>query len=560
MSDIPSHTRVNFIEYNAKLNTLAARRVFPKYGTPLLATILKQKGYDVAVYLEGTSRMDFETMTDCDVVCFPLFAPAYNKVKECAMRIMKEKPGISVIIGGPHVIMFPETVLDFCHYAVCCEGDEVLPELIKCIMNRGDIERVQGIMFKKDRGIVKTPSRVPPVIPSIIPDMTLIRGFKRMTLGIGRLYNIQNTLQTSRGCHYKCSFCPTQKLFGGVYRNRDIDSIIAEIKDKQRYNDWFFVVDNSFFGNREKTKLLLNRLIKENLGATLIVFEREEIGHDEETLALLKKAGVQCLIVGVESLVDANLKAFNKKQTSADVVWSLHNIKKSGIHVIGTFAFGYDGDTKEKARELVQFIRQNNLSLNVFILHDIKREDDGTLLVPLNRRFMTYYQMTDPSNSSYADYMTGSFITYFPKKMKPSTLQRIIIDIYNDVYTHGYILKSVFKKNVFDSLFGIVHGYGIRRMNESIARVADGYYIDYLKKIEDGLYDESENLIEEKLHGLKGLPLPKPLEEQNDLRSYDIAMQLALAPGMVRYLLHKLVWRVGKSVQTTRLASQPTSI
>lgn len=69
------------------------------------------------------SRMDVSEITSCDLICLPLFAPAYNKVKDFAKRLMGERLGLPIIIGGPHAILYPETVLDFCQYAVRCEGD-----------------------------------------------------------------------------------------------------------------------------------------------------------------------------------------------------------------------------------------------------------------------------------------------------------------------------------------------------------------------------------------------------------------------------------------------------
>ena len=34
--------KIHFVEFNAKINTLMHAPVFPKYGTPLLATIMKE--------------------------------------------------------------------------------------------------------------------------------------------------------------------------------------------------------------------------------------------------------------------------------------------------------------------------------------------------------------------------------------------------------------------------------------------------------------------------------------------------------------------------------------
>lgn len=539
--------KVNFVEFNARMSTLAMRRFFPKYGTTLLATILRDQGLDVKIYLEGVSRMDFSEMTSCDLICLPLFAPAYNKVKDFARRAMRETPHIPIVIGGPHAILYPETVIDFCHYAVRCEGDEVLPELIRCLNNEGDPQTIAGISFLRDGQVIRTADRSPPAIPATIPDYKLIEGFGRISWGIGRLLNVQNTLQTSRGCKFHCRFCPTRRLFGRKYRNRDIDSIIADIKDKQRYNDWIFVVDNDFTGDRERTTKLLNRLIRENLGASLIVFARQEIGTDTQMLQLMRRAGVECLIVGVESLVDENLRAFNKKQSRDDVVKSLQNIKRHGIHVIATFAFGYDWDTREDIGEIVDLINANDLSLNIFVLHDTEMDGDGDLLIPLERRFSTYYEMTDPHDTSFYDYLTGSFATYFPKTMKPSTLQRCILNAYHSVYTWGHVLKQVFRRSAFESLFGVTHAFGIRRLNASISQIVDGYYMDYLRGIEEGLYDENEVLIEERLGSLEGLPIPRPLSDEVGVNAASAAMLLAYGPPIARFYCKKALWRLRKA-------------
>ena len=260
MTDRGQIQRVHFVEFNAKLNTLASGRLFPKYGTPLLATILARHGYDVRIHLDGVSDMRFETLSACDLVCMPLFVPAYNKVKEFCLRLREEKPHVPVIIGGPHAILYPNTVVDLCDYVVRCEGDEVLPELVDCLRAGGDPSRVRGLAFRRGAELVTTPDREPPEIPDIVPDMTLIEGFDRVLATKGRHRAVQNTLQTSRGCTFRCRFCPTPRLFSNSYRNRSLDSVIAEIREKQRYNDQFFVVDNNFFGNRERSMELLRSI------------------------------------------------------------------------------------------------------------------------------------------------------------------------------------------------------------------------------------------------------------------------------------------------------------
>ena len=531
--------RVHFVEYNAKVDTLASGVILPKYGTPLLAAILKERGYAVRIFLEGVSDMSFERLTDCDLVCFPVYSPALNKIKECAGRMRRQRPDLPLVMGGPQVCLYPETVVDLCDYAVRCEADEALPELIECLSRGGDVRGIQGISFRHGGEIVHTPDRPPPAIPGTIPDLTLIEGFERATRGPHR-QRVINSLQTSRGCIFHCKFCPTTKLFAGVYRNRDIDSILADIRARLRYNRIFFVVDNSFLSNRKRTIELLHRLIQENFGAFFIIFERHEIGRDTELLQLMWRAGVRCIIVGIESLVDENLDLYDKRQTSRDVIDSVRNILAQNIHVIGTFVLGGDGDTKERAAEIIDFVRATGISLNLFIVHDVEDDESKGLMIPLSRRFQTYYTRTDPHNTDYYDYYTGNFVTYFPKRMKPSTLQECMTRIYRDAFSYPNILRRMWSRSIFNATFGVAHGFALRRLGRTILEPVGDYYLGFLRQIEEGLYDEHEVLREDRLARLEKLPIPQPMGDHVDSRRYKRLISLCVMPGLVRYGLVRL--------------------
>lgn len=101
-------------------------------------------------------------------------------------------------------------------------------------------------------------------------------------------------------------------------------------------------------------------------------------------------------------------------------------------------------------------------------------------------------------------------MSYFPKKMKPSTLQKCLLGIYKDVYSHGQIFQSLFSDNIFAALFRLTHGYSIKRMTRNLQKTLDNFYMDFLKRTEHGLYDRNEVLIDEKLDELRGLPILPP--------------------------------------------------
>jgi radical SAM superfamily enzyme YgiQ (UPF0313 family) len=68
-------------------------------------------------------------------------------------------------------------------------------------------------------------------------------------------YVTVNTVQTTRGCPFNCSFCSVKLFNGGPYRFRPIEDVIEEIKSLPSRNVFF--VDDTILTRRERTKELL---------------------------------------------------------------------------------------------------------------------------------------------------------------------------------------------------------------------------------------------------------------------------------------------------------------
>ena len=109
------------------------------------------------------------------------------------------------------------------------------------------------------------------------------------------------------------------------------------------------------------------------------------------------------------------------------------------------------------------------------------------------------------------------------------------------------------------SLFSVVFGYGMRAINDAVRQVVDeGGYMAYLEEVEEGLYDEDEVLVEERLASLGELPLPPPLAQTDPLRSYEWLQLLGSLPGLARFYAPRL----GSAVATraARLLRRPSVI
>jgi len=194
-------------------------------------------------------------------------------------------------------------------------------------------------------------------------------GYRRWTHAQGRAYFLAlpkwkllrklkmrwQITQTTRRCPYNCSFCIAPRELGRGNRLQSIDSTITDIKYQQELvgTKYFFIVDNHFTIDWERTEKLLSRIIEEKINWCCICFTRLEVARDEELLRLLKKAQVNTLYMGLESFDDGVLKLLNKAQTGENLKKALKTIKAHGLRVFDSFVLGCGGDTVETIRAAI---------------------------------------------------------------------------------------------------------------------------------------------------------------------------------------------------------------
>ena len=478
--------KVSFISAELPYWNLVTHAVFPEYGMPLVATIVRDRGYDVRAFVEHIGPIKWDRVMESDVVCFHAFSSTMPKTIEYINKIKAVRPDMPIIIGGTHASVMVDDTLEYCDAVVRQEGDETLPELLDKWKNDEGLGDVLGVSYW-DKGIRKHNLTRPFVQEfETIPDLELIDGYMnwpkwKLLLKLKLRWQV---LQTSRGCPYDCSFCIAPRELGRGYRLRSVENVIADIKYQQKLvgTKYFFMVDNHFTVNRERTKQLLNRIIEEKIKWYGICFTRLEVARDEELLALLKKAQVNTLYMGLESFDNKVLKLLNKKQTSDGLKKALKTIKKHKLRVLGSFVLGSDDDTVESIRATINAAIEEDIDyVALFPLSGYPEHNAPT--IPLNRFFTPTWDRLD-----------GTFVIFLPKNMKPSTLQREVNAAYSKFYGPRQIIRRCLKGDFLAALKRTAYNYWAWEIRKSTSK-----WIKYLETVEGPYYDENERLIEEKL-------------------------------------------------------------
>ncbi len=461
--------------------------VMPRHGFIIIGTILQNKGYDVKIYVENVQPPSWERILDSDVVCFYSVFAGLNRAFEWADKIRGKKK-IPLIIGGTASSYYVTPVLEYFDYIVHGEGDETVVELLERLKADRDVDDLAGISIKRNGRIINNFDKKPVSCLDIIPDYTLIQGYQGVVAGRKSLINF---IQFSRGCHFNCKFCVVREMFGPGYRTRSIDSTIADIKDKLKYSRSFLFVDNDFFGDREKTRQLLQRIVRERIKASFTAYATIHVAKDTSLLKLAKKAGVRMLVLGLESFDDRILKDFNKKQTSREMIESIKSIKKQGIEILGSFVVGSDNETKASIKDIIRQSNKYAFSHIVLFISTLNNTDRYAEHVPNSRILVRNIA-----------YFNGCYVSVFPMNMKPTTLQKAVIDSYREFFSFRSLL-SCFVRGQFKA-FSCRCFY--RKGTFPVLKHMEKY-LSYLAKIEEGMYDENERLIEEKLPVFKDKPL-----------------------------------------------------
>ena len=252
---------------------------------------------------------------------------------------------IPVVMGGLHVTSLPEEAGRHCTSVVVGEGEPLWPEVLRDAEN-GTLKRV----YQLEQGGYFDLAEAP------LPRFDLLDPEK---------YN-RITVQTSRGCPHKCAFCASSILLTPKYKLKPVEKVIAEIQAIKRI--WAkpfieFADDNSFV-NRAHYKELLRELARENI--RWFTEADLNVAKDPELLALMRDAGCQQILIGLESprresLNGVELNSNWKARQEDRYKEAIGRIQSYGITVNGCFILGLDGDTPEVFDQVLGFVRDSGL-------------------------------------------------------------------------------------------------------------------------------------------------------------------------------------------------------
>jgi len=168
--------------------------------------------------------------------------------------------------------------------------------------------------------------------------------------------------ESVRGCPYTCSFCNYPYLFSdNKFRFMSAHRIAS---DWQYYSEvlgveYITCLDSLFTMPKRRLVELCNLLIENSIQVKWICYARADDLLDQSIVALMKRAGVHQVQIGLESGDATILDNMNKHCTVMANASAIDNCRQHGITTVASLIVGFPGETQQSLENTYDFLRQH---------------------------------------------------------------------------------------------------------------------------------------------------------------------------------------------------------
>jgi radical SAM superfamily enzyme YgiQ (UPF0313 family) len=342
-----------------------------------------------------------------DLVAISTFSAQSLEAYELADRY--RAAGAAVVMGGLHVTALPEEALQHCTAVAVGEGELTWPRMVEDF-RRGELS-----------GIYRPPpSEFFDLADAPVPRYDLLEPER---------YN-RLTVQTTRGCPHRCSFCASSILLTPKYRCKPVAKVIEEVRAIKAVWDEPFIefADDNSFVNKAHGKDLLRALKAERV--KWFTEADLSIAEDPELLDLMRSSGCRQVLIGLESPTAAGLDGLEtranwKSRRQDRALRAVQAIQSRGITVNGCFILGLDGQDERVFEEVHDFVERSGLyEVQITLLTAFP----GTPLLTQLRKEGRLLR------DGAWDLCTLFDVNFVPTGMSPERLQRGFVELSRRLY------------------------------------------------------------------------------------------------------------------------------
>jgi len=427
-----------------------SRGRYPPLGLAYLAAILLKYNYDVRIYDADAEGLGFSGLKKyvkkfkADVVGITTTSFTFLQAKLTASIVRKLLPEAVILIGGPHVSLYPQKILfnEEFDIAVFGEAENTIIDLVKKLETDSNLDSVKGIVYRKERKIIQTEPRalienldeLPFPARSLLPNPKYFYPFGTK--------NKFTSMITSRGCPFNCIFCLRASgiHFGRRYRTRsplnvleELEVVINDFKIKE-----IFFYDDIFTLEKSRIMELCKGIIKRKLDISWNCRTRVD-WVSPKLLKIMKLAGCERIHYGIESGDSQVLKNLRKNITISQIKNAFSWTKEAEIETFAYIMLGAPGEDSDSIRRTMLLLKKVNPTYIGFFI---------TTLFPGTDIYKYALEKKLLSTDIWEDFTLGKIKTqplpYLEESFNQVELEKILKKCYREYYFRpSYIWNKI---------------------------------------------------------------------------------------------------------------------
>lgn len=318
-------------------------------GLGYIAEILRVSGFDYDVldmslgYGYKDLRKKIEVLKP-DLIGVSMMTYRYKDTYGLIRHIKRDYPEMAIATGGPHISLFREKSLYDCpqiDYGIVLEGEQTLTDLC-----RGNpLDSIKGLIFWDKNSVVYNGDR------PFIKNLDSIPFPRYGKFELDKSFNKEvNALPvvSSRGCPFKCIYCPVKSSIGETFRSRSPENVMEELTYwyERGYRRFSFADDN-FTLVKDRVYKLCDLIRKSELRDLKLSCDNGIRADrvNRELLKFMKEVGFYRIAIGVEAGNNKILSHLRKKEDIETIKKTIKDACELGYEVRLFFLVGSPGET-----------------------------------------------------------------------------------------------------------------------------------------------------------------------------------------------------------------------
>ena len=336
----------------------------PPIGVGFLISVLRQAGHKVFFidnYLQPSNFLDTDYLQTnridhvgiyANTICFRDTLRMLHKLEQ--LRQQGKWQG-KIMVGGPHVSVAPHTIPDFVNHIVKGEGEQAILDIVDGKVT----DRVVSYPRIENLDVLPMPA---------------------WDYFVGLPYNWGLdffddkpvfTMNTSRGCPFRCAFCSVGSIWGRRYICFSAERIVADIEYliKNYGAKGIYFREDNFTFDEKRLRKFCNLLIDKGINIPWVCESRVS-NLNRDIVELMARAGAKGFYFGVESGSQRMLDLMNKGITVEQIENAFRWCHEFDIRTAASVVVGVPGETQfdlEQTNKLLKKINPTVTWTNVFV-------------------------------------------------------------------------------------------------------------------------------------------------------------------------------------------------